>query len=298
MKSAKLLITSTFSAMLVALVLLPLATMAKTEQQATKLRQLGIQINVGNKAKPGIRVKAKDVALRHILDDLAKKTGAQIHYSKLSDTPISADCQGNTVNAVMACLVSKQFSLIAKPAENNKPAEFWLVGDCESNCEAVVAATPKQSGADTDLAMTEKLKQEQIDELIKQAESKDAATRANAINSLGAIGAKDDPNVNEILRNAMADSDVNVRSQAISAIGERGGDDFENQLSLALKDKDASVRLSALGFAKDDDVSVFQQALGDSDPTVKEYAQSRLQALTAQQSQGGEVEAAAASTGN
>jgi HEAT repeats len=263
-----------------------------------------INLTLSKQADTAIRLEARAAPLGQILKAIADKTGVNIHYSVLPEAPVTATCVGANVGQVMDCLVAKQVGLVAHKPQKDKPAEFWLLGSSVGSCQAVMVAAcplPTQSVAEQAPTAEEQPKadqmlQEQIDQLLKQAQSKDPSIRSMAINSLGSLGAKNDPNVDEALRNGLTDKDVNVRSQAISAIAERGGENVEEQLSLALKDKDVSVRLSVVGLAKEDDIGIFQQALNDSDPTVKELAQSRLQAVTSQQSQGDET--AAAEAGN
>jgi HEAT repeats len=248
-------------------------------------------------------MEIRQVPLGQVLKAIAEKTGVLIHYSVLPEAPVTATCVGANVGQVMDCLVAKQVGLVAHKPQKDKPAEFWLLGSSVGSCQAVtVTASPlpiqpveQQLPTTEEQANIDQMLQEQLDQLLKQAESKDPNIRSTAINSLGSLGAKNDPNVDEVLRNALTDKDVNVRSQAITAIAERGGPDVAEQLSLALKDKDVSVRLSAVGLAKEDDIGVFQQALNDSDPTVKELAQSRLEAVTTQQGQGSAAPTAEAS---
>ncbi|NOU21318.1 MAG: HEAT repeat domain-containing protein [Methyloglobulus sp.] len=259
-----------------------------------------IQITLSKQADAAIRLEARDAPLGQILKAIADKTGVNIHYSVLPEAPVTATCVGANVGQVMDCLVAKQVGLVAHKSQKDHPAEFWLLGSSVGSCQAVtVAASPIQVATEPqptreEQAQIDQMLQEQVDQLLKQAQSKDPNVRSMAINSLGSLGAKNDPNVDEALRNALTDKDVNVRSQAIAAIAERGGANLEEQLSLALKDKDVSVRLSAVGLAKEDDIGIFQQALNDSDPTVKELAQNRLQAVTSQQGQGDEATAAEA----
>ncbi|MEQ1557673.1 MAG: HEAT repeat domain-containing protein [Methyloglobulus sp.] len=272
------------------------------QQPADQSSQLGqmpsIQFTVIQRPAPLLHLEARSAPLAQILKTIADKTGALIHYSVLPEAPVTATCVGSSTQEIMDCLVAKQVGLVAHKPQKDKPAEFWLLGSSVGSCQAVTVAPAvspiaavEQQPTPEEQAKIDQMLQEQIDQLLKQAESKDPNVRSMAINSLGSLGAKNDPNVAEVLRNALTDKDVNVRSQAITAIAERGGSDVAEQLSVALKDNDASVRLSAVGLAKEDDIGIFQQALNDSDLTVKELAQSRLQGLSSPQNQGSEVEA-------
>jgi HEAT repeat protein len=128
--------------------------------------------------------------------------------------------------------------------------------------------------------MTNKLLQEQSDEILRQSQSKDPSERSMAIYNLGVAGQKDDPNVDEALRKALKDEDAMIRAQAVSSIAQRGGENVADNLQEALKDKDANVRLTAVNNIKDDE-TLLQLASGDSDKSVSHIAQKRLDALMA-----------------
>jgi hypothetical protein len=189
----------------------------------------------------------------------------------------------------MDCLVGQQLGLVAHKPQKNKPAEFWLLGSSVGSCRAVtVAASPMPQPAQApqpsaaDLAEMDRMMQEQSDQMLKLAQSKDPNERYTAISNLGSVGAAGDPNVDEVLQNALTDKDSNVRSQAIQSIAQRGGDDADSTIAQALKDKDANVRVAAVT-AVQSDLNLLQQALGDSDQTVRETAQARLDDLANRQ---------------
>lgn len=103
---------------------------------------------------------------------------------------------------------------------------------------AVQQPTPEEQ-AQYELAM-----QEQSEQLVKQAQSKDPTQRLSALMNLSSVGLKDDPTVDEALRTAMNDKDANVRTQAIMAIAQRGSENVDAQLSQAIQDKDVNVRVT------------------------------------------------------
>lgn len=181
----------------------------------------------------------------------------------------------------MDCLVAKQVGLVAHKPTQDKPAEFWLLGSSVGSCQAVtvapIAATEQQPTPEAQAEM-DRMVQEQSDQLLKQTESKDPSERSSAIGNLGSVGVKDDPNVDAAIRDALGDEDANVRSQAIASIVQRGGDDVNDQISRALKDKAAIVRIAAVS-AITDDVALLNQAVNDSDQSVREIAKSMLENL-------------------
>lgn len=251
--------------------------------QVSNSLQTSIQIITDAKPKPSIRLDAKEKPLGQILDEVAKKTGAIIHYSMLPGTPITATCKGGNVRQVMDCLVGKQFSMIAKPSENNKPAEFWLVGNCDETCQAEVNKQFQHpEHASEDQAKDDPFLQEQSDALLKQAQSKDPAERGLALYNLGLAGLKEDPNVDNVLREAISDKDPNIRAQAADAISRRGSKEAEIYLRQALQDKNENVRFSAISNVYDD-VNLLEQASNDSSKMISDIAKSRLNDLAAQQ---------------
>jgi HEAT repeats len=271
--------------LLLVILAMPTGVIAKTEIQAAPASSPQIKVMVDKQAKSAVSVNAKNATLRQILDELSSKSGALIHYSKLSDAPVSADCKGKDVIEVMACLVSKDFSLVAKPAEGNKPAEFWLVGTCESDCEATIAKSAiQQSDKDNsgDQSKVDQFMQEQSDLLLRQAQSKDPGERGLALYNLGLAGVKEDPKVDTVLRQAMQDKDPKIRAQAIGAIAQRGGENAFYDLGQALTDKDFNVRFNAVSGISDN-VELLQQASNDSNKMVRDLAQSKLAELKSRQ---------------
>jgi hypothetical protein len=243
-----------------------------------------IQLTVSQQPKPLFHLEARQAPLAQILKAIADKSGAQIHYSVLPDAPVTATCIGANTETVMNCLVGKQLGLVAHKPQKDKPAEFWLLGSSVGSCQVMtVVATPNPESAKEQqptamaIAEMERESQEQTDAMLKQVRSADPNERYTAITNLGAMGAKDNPIVDQVLRDAMADKDTNVRAQAIASIVQRGGDDIADQFGRALQDKETNVRISAINVAKD--IAILQQALNDNDPALRELAQSRLDEL-------------------
>ena len=260
----------------------PTSTNPNTKAHALGQNNAGINLqNIDSQ----FLLEARQAPLAHILKTIADKTGAQIHYSVLPEAPVTATCIGKSAQEIMACLVGKQVGLVAHKPQKDKPAEFWLLGSSVGSCRAVtVAASPvpaqpveEYKPTPEEQAQADQAMQEQSDEMLRLAQSKDPNERYAAINNLASMGAKDDPNVDKALRDAMSDKDTNVRIQAIASIVQRGGDGLADQLGLALKDKEPSVRLSAISVAAD--ANILQQALNDSDQGVRDLAQSRLDDL-------------------
>jgi hypothetical protein len=132
--------------------------------------------------------------------------------------------------------------------------------------------TPKQQ-AQADQAM-----QEQSDQFLELTKAKEPGQRAEAIANLISGGMKDDPNVRKALVDAMTDKDANVRAQAVTALARREGEGASDQLRQALKDSDTNVRMMVVDNAGND-ATLLQQALADKDPMIRDVAASKLEAL-------------------
>lgn len=250
-----------------------------------------IQIDFSNQKDSAIRLEARQAPLGQILKEVAIKTGVRIHYSVLPEAPVTATCVGANAAQIMDCLVAKQVGLVANQTRQGEPAEFWLLGSSVGSCQPVTveaATIPVKALAHqnqpTQATQTnmDKMQQEETELMLKQAQSKDSTERGDAISNLAAAGSKKDPAVDDALLNAMDDQVASVRAQAIKAIVLRGGKDVDAQLGQALKDKDASVRLSAVDVIADD-ATLLQQALNDSDAAVRSLAKDKLDSLTFKQ---------------
>ncbi|MEQ1559598.1 MAG: HEAT repeat domain-containing protein [Methyloglobulus sp.] len=251
-----------------------------------------IQITLSKQTDSAILLETRSAPLVQILKAVADKTGVNIHYSVLPEAPVTATCVGANVGQVMDCLVAKQVGLVAHKPQKDKPAEFWLLGSSVGSCQAVTVAASApliaaavQQPTPEEQALADQALQEQTGHLLKQTQSKDPNQRAEGIGNLGAVGPKDDPAVDEALRTAMNDKNADVRAQAIRAIVQRGGEEVANQVGLALKDNDVNVRLTAVSDIQDDE-TLLQQALNDSDQSVRDLAKDKLQDLAFRQSKG------------
>jgi HEAT repeat protein len=117
------------------------------------------------------------------------------------------------------------------------------------------------------------------DELLKTAQSNDPIERADAIGALLADGREGDPNVKAVLEQALTDQDANVRAQAVSSLSHREGSDAAGAIQQALHDSSADVRMMAVDGIVDD-IPLLQQAVNDSDESIRSLATIKLEQLT------------------
>ncbi len=246
-----------------------------------------IRLQISNEVGAELKLEVRQAPLAQVLKEIADKIGARIHYSVLPEAPITATCVGSEVRQLMDCLLAKQVGLVANSPQQGNPAEFWLLGSSVGSCQAVTVNASPQPLAETDQeaeptpeeqAQIEQAMQAQSDRFLEQAKAKDSKQRAEAISNLISGGVKNDPNVRKALEEALTDKDANVRAQAVTALAKREGESAAETLRQALKDNDVNVRLMAVENAGKDAV-LLQQALNDKNPTIRNYAASKLEAL-------------------
>ena len=240
-----------------------------------------------------IQLEVRQMPLAQVLDSIADKTHVPIHYSVLPEGLVTATCVGTKLEKVLECLLDRKADLIvsysrdpAKVDSKGQVAEAWILGSrlansqSSGNCVAISGqTTDKGSLMLRQNEQNAKAESDQTNELLKSAQSTNPAERAEAIGALLANGRNDDPDVKAALEKALTDQDANVRAQAISSLAHREGNDASGAIQEALHDKAVDVRLMAVDGITDD-VALLQQAINDSDETVRSLAAIKLEELT------------------
>lgn len=245
-----------------------------------------------------LRLDVRQVSLAKVLDSIAQQAKVPIHYSVLPEGVVTATCVGVTLKPVLECLLNRKSDLVvrygkklAKANSQDHIVEAWILGSkfetpqnngmCTASSEQ---GTIKFNRAESVNQTDEVAENDPTDNLLKIAQSKKAADRAEAIGSLLALGRKNDPKVEAVLEKAVHDSDANVRAQAISTLSHRG----ENKEAAAaaiqegLQDSSIDVRLMAVDSITDD-IGLLQRAVNDSDETISSLATAKLEALMQKQ---------------
>ena len=236
-----------------------------------------------------LQLEVRQAPLAQVLDSIANKTGVRINYSVLPDGLVTATCVGSTVKRLMECLLVRKADLVfrysrqpSKADHQWQPEEVWVLGAKFGTDQAnsVVCSSPgsQQQILQTAANVKTGLEPDQTDELVKMASSKNPVERAQAIGRLMAGGRKGDVKVRETLEAALSDPDARVRVQALSSLAHRESAGVSAALHEAMLDSDVSVRLTAVDNAKED-IALIQQALNDSDATVRQLAGIRLEPL-------------------
>lgn len=244
------------------------------------------------------QLKVKQMPLAQVLDSIAHKTQVPIHYSILPEGLVTATCVGATLKQVLECLLNGKADLIvnnpqglANSDSKGQVAEAWILGSrladaTDTATATAIAECPISVGQTADngsFTLSQKLQDaeaaaDRIDELLKTAQSKNPTDREEAIGQLLAE-AQGNPEINAVLERALTDPDENVRAQAISSLAHREGANATGAIQVALNDDSADVRLMAVDSITND-VGLLQQAVNDSDETVRSLATVKLEQLS------------------
>jgi HEAT repeats len=256
------------------------------------LADLVISDNKGSE----LQLEVRQMPMVEVLKMIAAKTQVPIHYSVLPEGLVTATCVGSTLKQVLECLLDRKADLIVRYPRNadksetkGQLAEAWVLGsrldgtvarlDCPlTDTSTTLPFEQSQQAPDT------KAKPNPSDALLKIAQSKDVAGRADAIGALLNAGNKDDPQIQEMLEDAVHDQDANVRAQAVSTLTHWSNDteSISAALGEAIHDDSADVRLMAVDGITDD-VGLLQQAVNDSDEVVSTMAATKLEELMKQE---------------
>jgi hypothetical protein len=257
------------------------------------LADLVISSNKGSE----LQLEVRQMPMMEVLKMIAAKMQMPIHYSVLPDGLVTTTCVGSSLKQVLECLLDRKADLIVRYPRNadkseskGQLAEAWVLGsrldgtvarlDCPLTDKASSALSLEQSQQ----ALDTKAKPNPSDALLKIAQSKDVAGRADAIGALLNVGNKDDPQIQEMLEAAIHDEDANVRAQAVSTLTHWSSDteSISAALGEAIHDDSADVRLMAVDGITDD-VGLLQQAVNDSDEVVSSMAAIKLEELMKQE---------------
>lgn len=271
------------------LLLVGLAGVAIAAPSEKPLADLVISTNKGSE----LQLEVRQMPMVEVLKMIAAKTQVPIHYSVLPEGLVTATCVGSSLKQVLECVLDRKADLIVRYSRNadkseskGQLAEAWVLGsrldgtvarlDCPLTDKASSALSLEQGQQVADT----KARPNPSDALLKIAQSKDVAGRANAIGALLSVGNKDDPQIQEMLEDAIHDQDANVRAQAVSTLAHWSSntESISAALGEAIHDDSADVRLMAVDGITDD-VGLLQQAVNDSDEVVSTLAAIKLEEL-------------------
>lgn len=246
---------------------------------------LSSSINLSRAASGEWRLEARQASLPKLLDEIAARTAAMLHYTVLPEVPVDATCVAASLEPLLRCLLGSGVNMAFHQARPEKAGaarteEVWIMGS------SLVKASAAKGGCPVAVAPTagsaEPTKPDSTEQWLKQAKAKDPAQRAQAIAELGGADPAFDAKVKATLQKALSDRDAQVRTQAIAAWASREGEaGAGEQLRQALNDGNADVRLMALD-SIEQDAELLQQAAQDADEAVRQMAEMKLEQLSKQ----------------
>jgi HEAT repeats len=268
---------------------------APTQQQAAI-----IQLTVNPHEQPAIQFEAKAAPLKQILNQFTLKTGATIHYSVLPEEPVTATCAGDSVKAVMECLLGNKVDRVYRKLNPQNAAitltkhaaipkeEIWILGaryGNTSNMSCTLDANQPEAAANE----TDTLPQQALLNMAQIiSDPRYSVIGKQALSILAAQGktgdAKTDAEIVQTLEGALKDKNPEARAQAIFGLSQHDSNNTEI-LHEALQDKNSDVRLMAVDRAMADTSqgrAVLSEALNDSDATVRALAEQKLNAAEQQ----------------
>ena len=238
-----------------------------------------------------LQLEVRQMPMVKVLESIAHKTNIPIHYSVLPAGLVTATCVGSGLKPILECLLNRKADLIVRYLSGSSGddsqqeiAEAWILG---ARIDGVITPVDCSATAGKDKGLLTFQQNEnnvnaepdQTAVLLKAAQAKDPIARAEAIGNLLAGGRKGDPAVRAALEQALTDKDDNVRAQAISSLAHREGNGAIAAIQEAMHDKSVDVRTMAVDGIIDD-VALLQQAINDSDETIRSLAAVKLEALT------------------
>ena len=235
-----------------------------------------------------VQLEVKKMSIAEALESVIKQTNIPIHYSALPEGFVNATCVGPSLKPVLDCLLAGKANLIVRNKNDNTAndsqepiAEAWIVG---SNLGDVVAKTEcstvtKPSLSDIQREEDEVAFNRQTEALIKAAQSPNPEERIEAMSRLLIAGHPGDPAVKVTIEQGLNDKNELVRAQALSSYARREGVNATSAIQEALNDPSVQVRMMAVDGITDN-ATLLQQAINDSDETIRVLAATKLDALS------------------
>ena len=262
-------------------------------RQAGDVSRLRLQVTV---ADATVTVKAYDVTLKHLLEEIARRGGIEVELHDALDERVTLELDRRPLPEVLRRVLSGRnfaFRLVDPAVCGSCPSQLWVFeAPAPPTLEAVEPCprpAPAEEDANARLKAISKLAGAPADgsralETLAAAALSDAAAsvREEALHGLGELG---DATALIVLEQALADPAPRVREAAVEALAELGEDAAAWVLAPVLAAEDAALReraVFALGeLGGEAAVVVLQQALVDERGFVREAAVEALQDLSA-----------------
>jgi hypothetical protein len=225
-----------------------------------------------------IALDARGATIAQVIDALAAKAGKPIRYQDAPDQPVSMSCHGQGLETLLRCLLGTDADLAfsydeAAPGKTGHGAlagvkilssTFQKLTSYASMMAAAQSADGQTLSPEDALAMTLSSNPEQ---------------RARALEQIGRIKKIDEGTLRSAYTDALKDRDGDVRAAAVNGMALLDAEASFPILSAAMADENASVRLVALDgmdVVDENTLPYYNQALSDSDESVRALAELRL----------------------
>ena len=224
----------------------------------------------------GIVVDARGALIAQIIDALAARTGKPIRYQDAPNQPVTVSCHGQGLETILRCLLGTDADLAFS---HNAPGK-----DGQQSLAAVkiLSSTFQKLPSYASMMATARSGDPQamsLEEALALTRSSDPGQRARALEQIGRIEQVDEGTLRSSYTDALKDRDGDVRAAAVNGLTLLDGEASFPMLSAAMADEDASVRLVALDgmdVVDENTLPYYQQALNDSDESVRTLAELRL----------------------
>ncbi|MGY6215809.1 HEAT repeat domain-containing protein [Methylolobus aquaticus] len=240
-----------------------------------------------------LTLDARAAPLGAAIDELSRVAGVAIHYSVLPKEVVTATCAGTSLLTVLACLVGPAVNVVAVDAADaarggseGQANGLWITGSSlaprgETGESGAGGCTPaagrKPIRSDRDIRTARLTRKEKAD-LIEKSTGQDAVQRADAVARLVLETGQGDVELRRVLEAGLTDKDARVRVQAVYGLAREPSPEALPALREALHDVDPDVRLMAVDSIGADAAMrpLLEEALGDSDETVRQVAATKL----------------------
>ena len=228
-----------------------------------------------------LTVKVHDASVEELVEEIARQSGLNIVWYGTISERITLDFKQLSLDQALARILRHHSFALAfsrageGPSNSARPSKLWIIPQGAKG-------SPPQATVANDPVEENFLQEEftDITLLIAALRSEDSWEREEAVEVLGEIGG---PESAQFLSLALKDEDEDVRQAAIAALANIGGDQAAQVLAVALEDEDEWFReeaVEALGeIGGDSAIRLLERALSDEYEGIREAAEELLEEL-------------------
>lgn len=224
-----------------------------------------------------------------VLNKVTDRTGIQIYLRRPLEGTITTSFSELPLRQAFEHLLGADANFIfqypkddsSRPTSDLVPTAIWVLGKQkrERSDSASLDERKESNRASRVWGESQESKPMPVDELIEMTRSELPSVRIQGLKELSVGEQADETTFNEALDSALVDHDPGVRAQAIEIVAGRGGAEAMDHMWQALRDPDPAVRMMAVQSVepKDQGLALLQEALSDTDESVRAMASLSLQ---------------------